>query len=119
MGLPEGSLVTTLALYNRHAARGADPVFGKNPAFLRPLVSAPFGAIDCSAAACTYATFTLGGLHTLASGEVLTPDGNPVPGLFAAGRTSSGIGASGYCSGISLADGTYFGRLAGRSAASA
>ena len=118
MGLPDGALCATLELYNRHAARGADPVFGKARDFLRPLTAPPFGAIDCSASACTYATFTLGGLHTRATGEVLTPDGNAVPGLYAAGRTSSGIGASGYCSGISLADGTYFGRLAGLAAAS-
>jgi len=119
MALPEGSLVSTLELYNRHARRGEDPVFGKARAFLQPLETPPFGAIDCSAASCTYATFTLGGLHTLATGEVLTPDGSPVPGLFAAGRSTSGIGAVGYCSGISLADGTFFGRLAGRSAARA
>jgi succinate dehydrogenase/fumarate reductase flavoprotein subunit len=119
IGLPDGSLVATLELYNRHAARGADPVFGKGREFLRPLVEPPFGAIDCSTAACTYATFTLGGLHTRATGEVLTPDAVAVPGLYAAGRTTSGIGATGYCSGISLADGTYFGRLAGRSAAGA
>jgi 3-oxo-5alpha-steroid 4-dehydrogenase len=117
MALPEGSLVATLELYNRHAARGADPLFGKARAFLQPLERPPFGAIDCSTTACTYATFTLGGLHTRATGEVLTPDGDPVPGLYAAGRASSGIAASGYCSGISLADGTFFGRLAGRSAA--
>jgi 3-oxo-5alpha-steroid 4-dehydrogenase len=117
MGLPDGSLCATLELYNRHAARGEDPVYGKGRAFLQPLRTPPFGAVDCSASACTYATFTLGGLHTRASGEVLTPDGDPVPGLYAAGRTTSGIGAGGYCSGISLADGTYFGRLAGRAAA--
>jgi 3-oxo-5alpha-steroid 4-dehydrogenase len=117
MGLPDGSLCATLELYNRHAARGEDPLFGKARAFLQPLRTPPFGAMDCSSSACTYATFTLGGLHTRASGEVLTPDGDPVPGLYAAGRTTSGIGAGGYCSGISLADGTYFGRLAGRAAA--
>jgi 3-oxo-5alpha-steroid 4-dehydrogenase len=117
MGLPGGSLVATLELYNRHARRGEDPLFGKGRAFLQPLETPPFGAIDCSTSACTYATFTLGGLHTRATGEVLTPDGNPLPGLYAAGRTSCGIAAGGYCSGISLADGTFFGRLAGLSAA--
>jgi succinate dehydrogenase/fumarate reductase flavoprotein subunit len=119
MGLPDGSLQATLELYNRHARRGEDPLFGKARAFLQELSTPPFGAIDCSTSACTYATFTLGGLHTRATGEVLTPDGAPVPGLYAAGRSSCGIAAGGYCSGISLADGTFFGRLAGRSAAAA
>jgi 3-oxo-5alpha-steroid 4-dehydrogenase len=49
----------------------------------------------------------------------LDPDGAVIPGLYAAGRTTSGIAAYGYVSGISLADGTFFGRQAGRSAANA
>ncbi len=48
---------------------------------------------------------------------MLDPDGDPVPGLYAAGRSTSGVSAEGYSSGISLADGTFFGREAGRSAA--
>jgi 3-oxo-5alpha-steroid 4-dehydrogenase len=117
IGLPEGSLQATLELYNRHAARGADPLFHKAPAFLKPLVRPPFGCIDLRAQTRDYATFTLGGLRTLPSGEVLTPDGDVIPGLYAAGRTASGLAAFGYSSGISLGDGTFFGRLAGRSAA--
>jgi 3-oxo-5alpha-steroid 4-dehydrogenase len=60
-----------------------------------------------------YATFTLGGLHTDADGQVLASDGRAVPGLFAAGRTSASLAAGGYVSGISLGDGTFFGRRAG------
>jgi succinate dehydrogenase/fumarate reductase flavoprotein subunit len=119
IGLPEGSLVSTVALYNKHAARGEDPLFHKGRDFVKPLIEAPFGAIDCSTGKVTYATFTLGGLHTLPGGEVLTPANRVVPGLYAAGRTTSGICAFGYVSGISLGDASYFGRLAGRSAATA
>ncbi|MCH2169796.1 FAD-dependent oxidoreductase [Myxococcota bacterium] len=117
IGLPEGALVSTVELYNRHAQQGRDPLFGKSEEFLTPLVNPPFGAIDVSSEKVTYATFTLGGLHTLPTGEVLTPDGVAVPGLYAAGRTTSGIAASGYVSGISLGDATYFGRKAGTAAA--
>jgi hypothetical protein len=35
--------------------------------------------------------------------------GHSVPGLFAAGRTTAGIAADGYVSGISLGDGSFFG----------
>jgi 3-oxo-5alpha-steroid 4-dehydrogenase len=64
-------------------------------------------------------TFTLGGLRTRTSGEVVTEDGRDVPGLYAAGRNSCGIPRSswGYCSGTSVADATFFGRRAGMSAA--
>ncbi|MGZ4785657.1 MAG: FAD-dependent oxidoreductase [Acidimicrobiales bacterium] len=120
IGLPPGSLVSTFDLYQRHAADGVDPVFHKAGEFVRPLVP-PLGAYDLRVAnpAAFYATFTLGGLSTTVAGEVLTVDGTPVAGLFAAGRTTSGIAAGGYVSGISLGDGTFFGRRAGRAAATA
>ncbi|HLG89526.1 MAG TPA: FAD-binding protein, partial [Alphaproteobacteria bacterium] len=65
--------------------------------------------------------FTLGGLDTLPTGEVLTPDRTVIPGLYAAGRTAAGIPrtSAGYASGMSVADSTYFGRLAGRQASKA
>ena len=117
IGLPAGSLVATLDLYDRFAARGEDPLLHKKAAFLKPLDTPPFAAIDCRVGAVDYATFTLGGLRTSPLGEVLTPDGAPIAGLFAAGRTTCGIATHGYVSGISLGDGTFFGRKAGRAAA--
>ncbi len=118
LGMPVGTLVNTVAFYNQGAARGEDPVFHKNAAMLQPLATPPYAAIDCCTGKAIWATFTLGGLHTHPTGEVLDPDGAVIPGLYAAGRTTSGIAAYGYVSGISLADGTFFGRQAGRSAAS-
>jgi 3-oxo-5alpha-steroid 4-dehydrogenase len=49
--------------------------------------------------------------------EVLHVSGEPIPGLFAAGRSTAGLAAWGYASGISLGDGSFYGRRAGRSAA--
>jgi len=119
IGLPEASLQQTVELYNRNARRGSDPVFHKSPDYLTPLEHPPYGAIDCSTERAIYAVFTLGGLRTRTSGEVLTPDGDPIPGLYAAGRTTSGLAAQGYSSGLSLADASFFGRAAGRAAAGA
>jgi 3-oxo-5alpha-steroid 4-dehydrogenase len=48
---------------------------------------------------------------------VLDGDDDAIPGLFAAGRTTSGLSVGGYSSGLSLGDGTFFGRRAGRCAA--
>ncbi len=117
IALPPGSLEATLALYNRHAEQGVDPVFHKQPEYVKPLVAPPFGAIGCSTEDSLYAAFTLGGLRTDVDGRVLDPEGRPIPGLFAAGRASSGIAVGSYSSGISLGDGTFFGRRAGRAAA--
>ncbi len=118
IGLPPGSLDATLDRYNRHAARGHDPDFHKAPEWVQPL-EPPYGAIDLRVTKSWYATFTLGGLTTTPDGEVTDASGAPVPGLFAAGRTTAGIGGAGYVSGISLGDGTFFGRRAGRAAACA
>jgi 3-oxo-5alpha-steroid 4-dehydrogenase len=116
IGLPAGSLTATLAYYNEHAEHGEDPLFGKAPDVLTPL-RGPLAAFDMRADKFAYAPFTLGGLHTRPSGEVLDLAGEPIPGLYAAGRTTSGVAAQGYCSGLSLGDSTLFGRFAGRSAA--
>jgi succinate dehydrogenase/fumarate reductase flavoprotein subunit len=119
LGFPTGSLQHTMAIYNEHAARGEDPLFHKAREYLAPLVHPPFAALDYTTKNALYTVFTLGGLHTRPTGEVLTPDGDVVPGLYAAGRTTSGLAAQGYSSGLSLADATFFGRMAGRHAAGA
>jgi len=113
MGVPEAALAATVANYNEHAVNGEDPEFGKLPPFVQPLV-APLGAIDLGMErGAIYATFTLGGLHADVEGRVLDPGGSAVPGLFAVGRTAASLAAGGYVSGMSLGDGTFFGRRAG------
>src|SRR3546814_20716045 len=65
-----------------------------------------------------FSGFTLGGLRTSVDGEVISLAGAPIPGLYAAGRATSGVHGDGYVSGTSLGDGTLFGRRAGRTVAS-
>lgn len=63
---------------------------------------------------------TLGGLHTNLNSQVLGKDGEPVPGLYAAGEVA-GFGGGGY-HGYNALEGTFLGgcifsgRIAGRSA---
>ena len=126
--LPEGSLQATVDGYNRVAARGVDPLFHKSDRWLKALVP-PFAAIDTRArggandgtgtgkAQGGFLVFTLGGLSTNEDGQVLDVDGDAIPGLFAVGRVSAGLASGGYISGVSLGDGTFFGRRAGRAAA--
>jgi 3-oxo-5alpha-steroid 4-dehydrogenase len=117
MGLPTGALAGTVAYYNEHAARGADPLFHKGPRWLQPLVP-PYAVIDLRQQSFPMSAFTMGGLRTAVGGEVLRPDSSPIAGLYAAGRATSALAVSGYCSGISLGDCSFFGRRAGQSAAS-
>ena len=121
LAMPEGALADTFRRYNRDAERGEDPAFHKAAKWLTPLSSPPYAALDLSVERAIWAAFTLGGLETRASGEVLTVDGAVVPGLYAAGRASAGLTRSGthYASGMSIGGGSFFGRLAGQSAAHA
>ncbi len=119
LGMPEGELVRTVAQYNRHAAEGSDPLFQKEACWLRALDQPPYAALDLRVESSPYSVFTLGGLHTRPGGGVLDAEGGVVAGLYAAGRTASGIPAQGYNSGLSIADCTFGGRAAGRSAAAA
>lgn len=117
--MPAGTLSATMHFYNEHARAGADPLFDKQPPILKALDQSPFVALECNFQTSYFSFFTLGGLKTSADGEVLGRSGTPVPGLYAAGRCTSGLPAwgHGYSSGLSLADCTFFGRQAGRRAA--
>jgi 3-oxo-5alpha-steroid 4-dehydrogenase len=117
--MPHGTLSATMAVYNRHAHEGHDPLFDKKPPILTPLDQGPFIALELNFESSYFSFFTLGGLKTSAQAEVLDRDGRPIPGLFAAGRCTSGLPAwgHGYSSGMSLADCTFFGRQAGVGAA--
>lgn len=119
LGMPEGSLVATMARYNEHAAKGEDPDLRKHPDWLAPQTAGPWAVYDLSLGVALYAGFTLGGVATTVDGEVRREDGSVVPGLYAAGACASNIAqdGNGYCSGTQLGEGSFFGRRAGRHAA--
>lgn len=119
--MPAGTLSATMDLYNTHAREGRDPLFDKQAPILKALDQSPFVALECNFETSYFSFFTLGGLKTSTDGEVLDRSGTAIPGLFAAGRCTSGLPAwgHGYSSGLSLADCTFFGRQAGRRAATA
>lgn len=119
LGMPAGELAHTVEAYNRYAAAGCDPVLHKDAKWMQPLVEPPFAAISYCDADYPTNSFTLGGLVTLPSGQVLNADGAPIPGLYAAGRTACGLPrwGEGYSSGMSLGDSSFFGRQAGINAA--
>jgi 3-oxo-5alpha-steroid 4-dehydrogenase len=121
LALPTNSLQQTLADYNRHAALGEDPDYGKHSDWLKPLDVGPWAAFDFSYGRAVFNGFTLGGLRISAGGEVLGEDRVPVPGLYAAGACASMIAhdSHDYASGISLSAGSFFGRQAGHLAATA
>jgi 3-oxo-5alpha-steroid 4-dehydrogenase len=119
LGLPTGQLKHTVEFYNTHAEKGEDPLFHKTEEWCKP-IDAPFVALDITPGrGAFYPYFTLGGLDTLPSGEVLTAGGEVIKGLYAAGRTACGVPrrGAGYNSGMSVGDATFSGRMAGKAVA--
>ena len=64
-------------------------------------------------------TFTFGGLRITNDAQVLDSDGAPIRGLYAAGELVGGIFWFNYPGGSGLTNGSVFGRIAGKSAATA
>jgi succinate dehydrogenase/fumarate reductase flavoprotein subunit len=121
LALRKGSLQQTLAIYNEDCANGEDTQCHKASEWLVPLVP-PLVALDVTPGRGAFVPFfTLGGLDTLTTGEVVDPQRQVIPGLYAAGRTACGVvrRAEGYSSGMSVGDATFSGRMAGKQAAGA
>jgi tricarballylate dehydrogenase len=64
-------------------------------------------------------TFTFGGLRIDTDARVISTDGVPLPGLYAAGELVGGIFYFNYPGGTGLTNGAVFGRIAGANAARA
>lgn len=74
----------------------------------RPIDIAPFRAWPVISSNC----FTFGGLKCNANAQVLNTDGDPIPGLYAAGETM-GLYHGRYTGATSVLRGAVFGRIAG------
>ncbi|TXS89818.1 FAD-dependent oxidoreductase [Parahaliea maris] len=125
---PAGKLEQTVSYFNQYAAQGEDPLFHKAAEWLKPLSKPPYALVEYSAnemravivpGSAGPLMFTLGGLKTRTTGEVLDVSDRPIPGLYAAGRATAGLPRSGkgYASGMSVGDATFFGRRAGQAVA--
>jgi tricarballylate dehydrogenase len=62
-------------------------------------------------------TFSFGGLRINTDAQVISTDGEPIPGLYAAGELVGGIFYFNYPGGSGLTNGAVFGKIAGASAA--
>ncbi|WP_168791380.1 FAD-binding protein [Paraburkholderia aromaticivorans] len=120
IGCDPAALTRTVVRYNTAAMNGNDSEFGKSAAMLQPLAHGPYYAINISANSRVFPcpSITLGGLRVdEATNAVLSAQGEPIEGLFAAGRAACGLASNHYVSGLSLADCIWSGRQAGRAAA--
>ena len=130
IGVAPGTLNETLERFNKQAADGLDPEFGRGVdavdrewgdasqdgarSCLAPLERGPFHATRVYAGC----SGTTGGPRIDAAARVLDTTGRPVPGLYAAGNiTAQLFGDASPASGATLGPGMTFGYLAGCEAA--
>ena len=122
IGVNPAGLAATVADYNRAAAGVAPDTYGKERSDIQSIATSPFYAMNISIESrfLPLPVITFGGLRVdEESGLVLNATGNPIPALYAAGRTAVGIASQTYVSGLSFADCFFSGRRAARHAARA
>lgn len=115
VGLDEAVIpvaLDNLERYNSYCRDGFDPQFGRTEK-MSALVNAPFYGVKITP--CT--TNTQGGPRRGIGGEVLDPQGDPIPHLYEAGELGD-IWSNLYQAGCNLGGGLIFGRISGRNAAS-
>lgn len=128
-GIDGATLRETLETFNRHAAEGSDPAFGRgntlynrkngdpdqkpNPC-LAPIIKPPFYAVRVVPG--SFGTFA--GLRTDPEARVLNSARQPINGLFAVGTDMASIMGGYYpAGGINLGPAMTFGYIAGRTLA--
>ena len=87
IGVPAETLRETIARYNTLCTHGQDTDFGKRPELLFPIVKPPFVALKWGTALLD----VFGGALTDTQMRVLTPNNQPIPGLYAVGNVAGGF----------------------------
>jgi fumarate reductase flavoprotein subunit len=116
MGADPQSLKATIEQYNLSCDHRRDEFLAKDPRFLIPLRTPPYYAIKCG----TRLLGTVGGIKCNEKMEAISKEGNPIPGLYAAGSDVGEWEPETYnfhLSGSTYGFAVNSGRIAGESAA--
>ncbi len=116
IGLDEAAVanfVQTMDTWNASVAAGVDEEFGRNNGMDDDLSTAPFYAIQIAPGI----HHTMGGIRINPEAQVISTEGDVIPGLFAAGETTGGVHGGNRIGGNAVCDFVVFGRIAGLGAA--
>ena len=115
IGVDASQLVSTVDAYNSYCEAGLDPDFFKEPSMLiaMPQEEGPYYAFDCQD---NYPT-TCGGIKVNARCEVLSREGNIIPGLYVGGVDAGGFYGDAYDVGIAAGSTASWAINSGRIAA--
>ncbi len=113
MGLDDPAVFAeTMEKWNSYVKAQEDPDCGRT-SFANPLDQAPFYGIKVQPAV----HHTMGGVKINARAQVISTEGEVIPGLFACGEVTGGIHGGNRLGGNAVADFVIFGRIAGTQAA--
>jgi 3-oxo-5alpha-steroid 4-dehydrogenase len=116
-GIDADGLEATVVAHNDAVRDGTPDPAGKPAEFRRSISKPPFTLLNISVRPRLInptPMLTLGGVRVAEdTGAVVTALGEPIAGLYAAGRTAVGVCSNSYVSGLSLADCIFSGRRAG------
>lgn len=117
MGVPRDTFIKTVNRYNELCDKGIDEDYGKPARYLHPIKTPPFYAVKGIA---VLLNMVGGGLKVNENLQVLDKNGNPIPGLYAAGNAAGNFYAQFYSlvvtPGLSHSRAVTFGYLAGKNA---
>lgn len=112
MGTDAATFAKTMEDWNAAVAAQKDEAFGRT-SFANALDTAPYYAIKVAPGI----HHTMGGVVIDTSAQVLTADGTPIEGLYAAGEVTGGVHGANRLGGNAVADIVVFGRIAAQNAA--
>ncbi|MGN0729513.1 flavocytochrome c [Treponema sp.] len=110
--IPADEFEKTLSEYASIQKSGKDPLGRKPTEMPCALENPPYYAVEVGPAV----HHTMGGLTINTKAQVIDNEGNPVPGLFAAGEVTGGIHGSNRLGGNAVADICIYGKIAAESA---
>lgn len=114
IGIMPNILRYTMTRYNAFCSEGVDEDFAKSADYLTAMEEGPWYAVKCI----MKFFCTVGGVVTDTKAEVLDTQGNPIPGLYAAGETSNhGFFNLFYAGARSMTICLVMGKIAGAAAA--
>ena len=112
LDIDPATLADTLNKWNQYVADQNDPDFQRTTGMDADLSEAPYYAIKIAPGI----HHTMGGVKINTSAQVIDVNGDPIPGLFAAGEVTGGVHGGNRIGGNAVADIVVFGNIASQSA---
>lgn len=112
LDIDPATLAETVSNWNEAVANQSDEEFGRDTGMENDLSVAPYYAIKIAPGI----HHTMGGVEINTNTEVISTEGNVIPGLFAAGEVTGGVHGGNRIGGNAVTDIVVFGRIAGQNA---